>query len=334
MRGFWLLGIALLLSSCKPHVRQDSGLSATVDKGLTLKLVVKRDDPSLATLVVCSAQENISSEHYAAHSLYTDDKALCLYALYDAREPNSSYYFINPRQMTAVGKTSLPGKSWRRLLLSGVAITGIATVFYTTILSKKLLQKITKLEKARDNMLAYSDMKMADSKIDREVVSKFRNRLNDVVGELPDVKLREELQKALNNEDFYQAIESTLSEVSSMQKDASRNRLLMWGSLLGIGAASSVAFVDELRGGTQSQRKDSPLEELFAYEDAVTVSYDELWRTLKLLNSHLPVRINPDIIDLRQMPATRRQIPDNQRPVPTTQPQDPQDALDDIPLDE
>ena len=76
MRGIvWLL-VALLLSSCKPYVRQDSELWSTTDKDVTLKLVAHPDNSSLATLVVCVALDLARGDaegegDYAAHSLYS-----------------------------------------------------------------------------------------------------------------------------------------------------------------------------------------------------------------------------------------------------------------------
>ena len=84
----------------------------------------------------------------------------------------------------------------------------------------------------------------------------------------------------------------------------------MMASMLGIGAASIASFIDALRDRKWHQykpkpphlpRKASALEELFKDRDMVALSSAELWHTLRLLNSYLPVRINPDLIRLKEL---------------------------------
>ena len=315
MRSVVLLAVALLLSSCKPYVRQTSELQSNINKDLTLKLVAHQDNSSLATLVVCLAMDLSRGDaegegDYASHSLYSRaDGETCFYALHDTRETNTPYYFANPREVqTDIDNTIVPigeRKRGRNLLVSGVVIIGAATAIYMTTRSSSLLKKIRELEKIKSDLMSYNTLRLSGDEVSESVVTKFRDKLNDLIEEFPNNELRTSLQKSLEGEDLSRAIDDTIATIETLTKDASRAKLLMIASMLGVGATSIFIFIDELRNRKPlprrplPKRKASALEELFKDHDMVTLSNEELWHTLRLLNSHLPARINPDLISLK-----------------------------------
>ncbi len=315
MHSVVLLAVALLLSSCKPYARQTSELWSTADKDLTLKLVAHQDNSSLATLVVCLAMDLARGDaegegDYATHSLYSrSDGETCFYTLHDTRETNTPYYFANPREVqTDIDNTIVPigeRKRGRNLLVSGVVIIGAATAIYMTTRSNSLFKKIIELEKIKSDLMSYNTLINSRDEISEPVLTKFSDELSDLVKEFPDGELRTSLQKYLDGEDLSRAISDTANAINTMTKDESMAKLLMIASMLGVGAVSAFVFIDELRNRKPQprrplpQRKASALEELFKDHDMVTLSNEELWHTLRLLNSHLPARINPDLISLK-----------------------------------
>ena len=316
MRSVVLLAVALLLSSCKPYARQTSELWSTADKDLTLKLVAHQDNSSLATLVVCLAMDLSRGDaegegDYASHSLYSRaDGETCFYALHDTRETNTPYYFANPRMEVQTGNdnTVIPieeEKRGRNLLVSGVVIIGAATAIYMTTRSNSLFKKIRELEIIKSNLLNYNTLQSPESQANTSAMIKFRDNLDALIKDLPNNDLRTSLQKYLDGEDLSRAISDTTNTIGTLTKDESMAKLLMIASMLGVGAVSAFVFIDELRNRKPlprrplPKRKASALEELFKDHDMVTLSNEELWHTLRLLNSHLPARINPDLISLK-----------------------------------
>ena len=315
MHSVVLLAVALLLSSCKPYARQTSELWSTADKDLTLKLVAHQDNSSLATLVVCLAMDLARGDaegegDYATHSLYSRANGeTCFYALHDTRETNTPYYFANPREVqTDIDNTIVPmgeRKRGRNLLVSGVVIIGAATAIYMTTRSNSLFKKIIELEKIKRDLLSYNTLKSSESQANTSVVIQFRDKLDALVKDLPNNELRTSLQKYLDG-DLSHAIDNTTEALNLMTKDRDKAHRLIMASMLGVGAVSAFVFIDELRNRNPRynkpkplHRKTSALEELFKDYDMVALSNEELWHTLRLLNSHLPARINPDLISLK-----------------------------------
>ena len=316
MHSVVLLAVALLLSSCKPYARQTSELWSTADKDLTLKLVAHQDNSSLATLVVCLAMDLARGDaegegDYATHSLYSrSDGETCFYTLHDTRETNTPYYFANPREVqTDIDNTIVPigeRKRGRNLLVSGVVIIGAATAIYMTTRSNSLFKKIIELQKIKSDLMSYTTLKSFESQVNTSVVIQFRDKLAALVKEFPDGELRTSLQKYLDGGDPSPAINNTTDALNRMKNDHDKARRLIMASMLGVGAVSAFVFIDELRNRKPRHNKPKPLhrkasalEELFKDHDMVTLSNEELWHTLRLLNSHLPARINPDLISLK-----------------------------------
>ena len=310
-----LLVVALLLSSCKPYARQASELRSATDKNLTLKLVPNQHNSSLATLVVCldmNLSRGENEDDYATHSLYSrSEQETCFYALHDTKVANTPYYFTNPHETQAVADTEAvvanPSKHGRNLLVSGVVIIGAATAIYMSTRSNSLLKKIKEIEEIKQKLVSYSRVQGAgNNDVHESIATKFRNDLDDILKELPDEGLRDSLQQSIREQDSARAIDDAAKKVAALTKDADKARQLMLASMLGVGAVSVFAFINELRSLKRrpkpqprpSSRRDSALEELFKDRDTVTLSSEELWHTLRLLNRHLPARINPDLISL------------------------------------
>ena len=153
-RIVWVLS-AMLLVSCKAHVRQYEALQTNADKDLILKLVPKIGDSALATIVVCYAERIFRGEagggDYDALSLYhRDDDQTCFYALQNIRGEHTPYYFTNPTQAAADSvAVDEVGRRRKLLLLSGAVVVGVGTVFYMRSQSRKLLQKLKELDNTK-----------------------------------------------------------------------------------------------------------------------------------------------------------------------------------------
>ena len=78
-----------------------------------------------------------------------------------------------------IGKRGLP------LLLSGVVIIGAATAIYMSTRSNSLFKKIRELEEIQSTMMSYSTLRINEDQTSA-VLIKFRQKLDDLVGELPD----------------------------------------------------------------------------------------------------------------------------------------------------
>ena len=312
MRVIGWLSVVLLLSSCKPYVRQDAEVWSTADTALTLKLVAHQDNHLLATLVMCLAMDLAGSDakdekNYAAHSLYSSTEGeTCFYALHDTREDDTPYYFTNPRLLPTVADTADHNTSKRRrnLLVSGAVVIGAATAVYMTTRSNILFKKIINLENIKNKMHTINDLQGKGNNVHESVTAEFSNELDKLIGGLPDDELRASLQQLISGKGSTRAVEDVVNAINNLTKDKGRAQQMMMATMLGVGAVSVFAFIDALRNRKPHmvikplQHKASALEELFKDNDIVALSNAELWHTLKLLHSHLPARINPDLINL------------------------------------
>ena len=295
---------ALLLISCKSYVRQSEALQTSTAKDLILKLVPKMGDSALATLVVCYAQ-NISRGEagggdYDVLSLYhRDNNQTCFYTLQYRQGEHTPYYFTNPTQAAADSVAQDEGSRRKKLLLlSGAVVVGIATVFYMRSQSRKLLEKIKALDNTKREIMGYSQA--SANEMPKEVIDSLRRQIDDTIAELPDEAVRNNLEKHMRNKNIMNAVGEIEKTTEDIGNRYSKAQSMLVGSLLGMGALSAFAFVDELRRG-RKERSHSALEELFLSGTDVAVNDAEMWHILKSMHSHLPVRINPDLKNLRKI---------------------------------
>ena len=294
--------VALLLSSCKPYVRQGSEVLTSDEIDVTLRLVAHQDNSVLATLVVCLAMDLTRAEgesDYAAHSLYSrTDGETCFYALHNTKDSDAPYYFTNPRamQVSTAAKADATDKRGRNLLVSGAVVIGAATALFFATRSNSLLKKIKNLEEIKHKIISYNELRMAKDDVHESVLTKFRTDLDNFVKDLPDDELRASLQKSVD--EGMSGYAYTDKAMQALIKDRDTARQLMMASMLGVGAVSVFAFIDEMRSIQPQQHQASALEELFTDSDVVTLNNAELWQMLRLLNSHLSARINPDLISI------------------------------------
>ena len=292
---------ALLLVSCKPYVRQYTPLQVDTAKDLVLKLVPKTGDNALATLAVCYDQKITRGEagggDYDANSMYQrSDDQTCFYTLQNIRGEHTPYYFTNPMQ-TAADNVAQDEVSRRRklLLLSGAVVVGVGTIFFMRSKSKKLLAKITELDKTKGEILGYSQASANEAP--KEIVDSLRRQIDDTIAALPDEGVRDNLQKHMNNNNIVKAVEDIENAMTPLDERFNKAQSISVGSLLGMGGLSAFAFVDELRRG-RKERDYTALEELFLSGTDVALSSAEMWHILKSMHSYLPVRINPDLKSL------------------------------------
>ena len=295
---------ALLLISCKPYVRQSEALQTSEAKDLILKLVPKMGDSALATLVVCYAH-NISRGEagggdYDTISLYhRDNDQTCFYTLQYGQGEHTPYYFTNPTQVAADSVAKEEGSRRKKLLLlSGAVVVGIGTVFYMRSQSRKLLEKVKALDNTKREIMSYSQA--STDEMPKDIIDNLRRRIDDAIAELPDEDVRNNLQKQMRDKNIMNAVVDIQKTTEGLGERYSKAQSMLVGSLLGMGALSAFAFVDELQRG-RKERGHSALEELFLSGSDVAVSDAEMWHILRSMHSYLPVRINPDLKNLREI---------------------------------
>lgn len=291
MKRIVLFSSMLVLASCKSHVRQVAQLQAAVPANLTLKLAVKADDNDFVTLVVC--QPHTQGRNYAQAGVYSRDASgVCLYALHGKNAEQRPYYFNNPTLTLAGFADVTRNYVRRRLLWTGMMITGVVAAVYLGVRSNNILERARKLERVKNEVTGFA----SNRNVSADKLANYRQQLEETIDAIPDDNMRATLYKHLNDDNIDGAITSLDAVTATMRDKSKHARLGAIAVVFGLGGATVWYFVDSLLLN-ESRRSMAIIKKLFRSNSA-EASVEELWHILVLLRRYLPVYINSDIKEL------------------------------------
>ncbi len=282
----------LCVLSCKPYARQGSGLQTAEEADLpTLKLTVKLvqvvPDKPKSILLACIEG--------SCHNFLL------------AKDGDEPYYFQTPASVYDTMQTGhRRKKQLRRSMLLGALVVGVAATAYTLTKSKKILQKIDNMARARDDILSYSQAQIEelDTNILSRKVNEYIEESNDTLdfvvnlGGGYSVNVKEAIAESISNENLMQAVTNLEEFDELLQPEKKLLRLATIAALLGTSGTVTAGFVHDLVSDKWWDRQNERVILLFSRGEELTLSPDDFEKFVNVLTKYLPARKIPDFFKL------------------------------------